>query len=133
MYDRSGVRICQRTQQITRKLRERGRRERTARQFRRQGLAGRVIHDVVQQSALVSGMRVMNGQDVRMVEPGEEPRFTLEALDAAGGRELRAQHLDRHRAIEPGVARAKDMAHPTGAEFGLDEIARRERHGGTEL
>ena len=66
-------------------------------------------------------------RDVRVVQDARRPRLRLEALQAIRIlRERRRQHLDRHLAPEPRVARAVDLSHPAGADG-------RENFVGTEL
>ena len=58
-----------------------------------------------------------------MVERRGRTRFLLEAAQPIGiGTERRRQHLDRHLAPEPWIARAIDLPHPARAEGGLDLV-----------
>ena len=70
-------------------------------------------------------------RDVRMVERGEHLRFALEPREPLGvvGEQLR-QDLDRDVAIQPGVARAIDLAHPAGAKGGEDFVRAEASPGG---
>jgi hypothetical protein len=63
------------------------------------------------------------GDDVRMIEPGDDFRFALEALEANRiGSEIGGKHLDRDVAIEPGIARAIHFTHATFAEQAGDLV-----------
>ena len=60
---------------------------------------------------------VVDGADVRIVQRGNDARLLLEALARFGiGGECAGQNLDGHRAIEPGVAGAIDLAHAARAD-----------------
>ena len=55
--------------------------------------------------------------DVRMVQPGDGLRFALEALlhfEVLG--KVRREHLDGHRAVQPGIGRLVYLAHAAGAD-----------------
>ena len=56
--------------------------------------------------------------DVRMVQRGDGLRFALEALLAFRNRsrQVRREHLDGDRAVQPRVGRLVDLAHAAGAE-----------------
>src|SRR5262249_6913247 len=81
---------------------------------------------------------VVNGDNRRMVEGGGELRLRQEALaEARTLGEVRGEQLERDVAVESGVARAVDTAHPAAAEQHLDSVAeevaadarvRRDRH-----
>lgn len=61
--------------------------------------------------------------DARVVEGGEELRFTLEAGEPHGvAGEVRGQQLERDLAVEPGVARSENLAHPPRTEGGQDLV-----------
>ena len=56
--------------------------------------------------------RVVDGDDVRVVEARRQPRLVQEPLaEALVVREALGQHLERHRASEAHVAREVDLAH----------------------
>ena len=66
---------------------------------------------------------LVDGHDVRVVEPGRELRLADEpAPERRVGRELRGQHLDRDAACEARVFGQVDDAHPAPAQLGLDAI-----------
>ena len=87
------------------------------RQARAQRAARDVLHDQVA-SAVRERAKVVNGHDVRMAQARQHARFTLEARLKGGiERELCRQQLDRHFAIELGVARAKDAPHAAASDL----------------
>ena len=62
------------------------------------------------------GSDVVEGTDVRMRECPDGVGLALETCPSFRiGRELRAQGLDRHHTIEPGVPRPEDLAHSATA------------------
>jgi hypothetical protein len=70
---------------------------------------------------------VVDRQDVRMGEPGDDPRFALESGHRVGERhDARRQELDRDQPAQPEVTRPIDLAHPACPE-------RREDFAGAEL
>ncbi len=74
----------------------------------------------------------VNSADVLVVERREKLCFTSEPGDALGvAGELRRKDLDRDIPIQPGVARAIDLAHATLAE-GADDLVRAELLAGRE-
>ena len=76
----------------------------------------------------------INGGDIRMVQRGQCLRFALKPRQVVGviGQRGR-QDFDGHVAVELGVARAVDLAHPASAQRREDfvraeSVARSERH-----
>ena len=66
---------------------------------------------------------VIERTDVRMIELRDRPRFAVESFaELRIARERRRQDLDRDKAIESRVPRLVDLAHPAGAEGGLDFV-----------
>ena len=66
---------------------------------------------------------VEHDQDVGVVQGAGGPGFLLEAPQAIGiGREAVGQDLDRDLAAEARIARAVDLAHPSGAKRRQDFI-----------
>ena len=64
-----------------------------------------------------------NGDDVRMIQRGYGPRFTLEAHQALRiARHFGGQNFQRHFAPQLGVGRAIDLTHATGANRGGDVV-----------
>ena len=60
-----------------------------------------------------------------MVQRGEDFGFALEAREAVGvSRERLGQGLERHVAVELGVAGTVDLAHPPGADEGGHVVVR---------
>jgi hypothetical protein len=63
-------------------------------------------------------------EHVRVLDRGLEPRLPLEARDERGVLgELRSQDLQRDRALQRGLDRLVDDAHPAAAQHPLDLIA----------
>ena len=93
--------------------------QRTAIQPVREILTGDQLHrDEVPAVLLVETVDRCN---VRVVDRGEQFRLALEAREPAlVGRNFRIEHLDRHLAVEAGVAGLPDLAHPTLADL-LDQ------------
>ena len=71
---------------------------------------------------LEAGRSPVHGDDVWMVDPRQDPRFALEALDSRRCRELWPDDLDRDGSIEQHVAREEDAPHAPGAELTLDLV-----------
>src|SRR5262249_60113387 len=60
---------------------------------------------------------VVQGEDVRVVEPRDRARFLLESLQAERiARDVGGQHLDGDGSPEARIARAIHFAHPSCAE-----------------
>jgi hypothetical protein len=55
--------------------------------------------------------RIVDRQDVGMLEPGGEADLPLEPVGAEGGGQLRQQHLERHRPVVLEVAGEIDHGH----------------------
>ena len=70
--------------------------------------------------------RVVDGQDVGMLEPGGEPDLALEPVIAEAG-ETGVQDLQRHRPVVAEVERQIDGSHAAPAELALDAVAVLER------
>ena len=94
--------------------------ETTFRDVLGEGLALHKLHrDEMDPVGLFDGM---DGDDVGVLERGHGLGLALEALAALGvASELLGQHLERHVAVEPGVAGAVHLAHATLAEL-LDDL-----------
>ena len=96
-------------------------RQRAARQPLAQRLALEQLHHRVRRLAVAA--EVVDREDAGVRERGDRLRLALEAGERlGGGREVRRQHLHRDVAVELRVARPVDLAHPAGAERGLDPI-----------
>ena len=73
---------------------------------------------------------VVHRGDVGVVEAPGGLRLLLEAAHPVGVRgERRRQDLDRDLALEPLVARAVDLAHPSGADRREDLVGTEPRSG----
>jgi len=60
---------------------------------------------------------VVDGADVRVVQRGDRPCFTLKSLTRnLGAGQIPRQDLDRDLAFESCVARAIDLTHAAGAD-----------------
>ena len=87
--------------------------------------------------ALLAG--VVDRDDVGVRERRHRLRLGLEAGERVGViGEVLGQHLDRHVALEAGVAGAVDLPHPAGAErrddlVRAEAVAGREAHGGAAI
>ena len=79
-----------------------------------EALAAHVLHH--DEIVALGRFDLVNRDDVRMIERGgglrflDEPAAAVLVGDAIGG-----QHLDRHLAAQPRIARAIDLAHAPGA------------------
>ena len=103
--------------------------ERSSREPLLHGLALQEFHD--QEGVTVAGFsNVVQRADVRMRERGDGLGFSLEPvaeLRVIG--DLGGEDLDRDRAIEAGVARLVDLAHPAGTERSQDFVRTEARAG----
>ena len=95
-------------------------RKRPTRNSISEGLSFDQFHDEGERAARI--FDAMNGGDVRMIEGGQHFRFALEPCKSLGisGERVR-QDLQRNVALQPGVARAIDLAHAAGAD-GADDF-----------
>ncbi len=93
-------------------------------------LALHELHDQERDAGLFAD--VVKRADVRMVERRDGAGLTIEALAELriGGQRF-GQDLDRDGAIETCVARAIDLAHPTGAQR-RDELVRAQARAGLQ-
>ena len=95
-------------------------RDRSAGDALRQVLALDQFHH--QRSYVVSALsrtlfEPVDGGDVRMIQRGKRLRFTRESRQAVRiVRKRLRQDLDRHVAIQPGIARPVDLPHPPFAD-----------------
>ncbi len=86
-----------------------------------QGVPFHVRHHVEQEA--VRFARIVERQDVRVLEVGGDPDFVQEPLGTDQGREFRAQHLERHLAVVLGVIGQVDGGHPALAQLSVDLVA----------
>ena len=70
--------------------------------------------------------RVVDRQDMRVLEPGGELDLALEPLGAEGGGELGEEDLEGDRAVVPEVLGQVDDGHAAAAELTLERVAVRE-------
>ena len=85
-----------------------------------QRLARHVRHDVVEQAVRLS--RVVQREDVGMTEARGGFDLPEKPLPPEGGRELRRQHLDGHRATVLQVLSEIDRGHSPAPELALDRV-----------
>ena len=128
MHDAGCVRFVQRAGNLRRDLQHLIKRQRTLLQAGVERLAFQILHDEERRAVLFAD--VVERADVRMVELGNRPRFTIEALaELAIGRQRHSQNFDRDSAIEAGVPRLVDLAHASRAEEALDFVHAEARAG----
>jgi len=94
-----------------------------------EGLAVDEGHDVIQEAVRVT--RVVEREDVGMVEPRGDLDLAQEPLGPQGLRQLSAQHLERDLAVVPDVRREVHRRHAAGADLALEAIVPGE--GGVQL
>ena len=83
------------------------------------------LHDEIRAFTLERS-DVVHGDDVRMIQLRGGARFAPEAAQRRLMAERAAeQHLDRHRSIEPQVARLVDRAHPAFPNQLIQPVCRR--------
>ena len=97
--------------------------------FPRQPVAQRLAlderHDVVQETG--DRTRIVQRQDVGMLQPRGDLDLPEEALGSQGRGELGVEHLDRHGTVMLHVLGQEDGGHPTAAELALNRVAVGER------
>ena len=86
-----------------------------------QRLSFDVGHYVIQQTGGFA--RIVQRQDVGVVEPGRELDFPEKALGAEGGGDLGAQDLDSDGAAVPEIAREVHGGHPPVPQLALEGVA----------
>ena len=90
-----------------------------------QRLAGHVLHrDEIHRLAVhLPGVDVEDGDDVAIAQGRRGFGLLRETRAAIGVRDGRGrQHFDGHGAVQMGVQRAIDHAHPSRAQLGFDAI-----------
>ena len=80
-----------------------------------------VGHDVPEASGILAG--VVNGQDVRVIEPGGELDLAEKASGRHAGGKLGVHELERHRAGVPQVLHQVHRRHAAAAELALEAVA----------
>jgi hypothetical protein len=104
-------------------------RDRAAPQPLRQVLAFHQLHD--EGAHITRFFETVDVGDVRVVQGREGLGFACETCDPVGIVPKVAQHLDRNVSIEPGVARAIDLAHAARADQ-RDDFVRAEASTGRQ-
>jgi len=97
------------------------RKVRLAHQTTAQRLAFAVGHDVIEKALGLT--RVVEWQDMGMVQAGGDCDLAEEPLGAESGRELGLQNLDGDWAMMLPILGEIDRCHPPAAEFALERIA----------
>ena len=121
VHDAAGVRGGEPGRDLRGDLERLARRQRAADQALAQRLAVEQLHRGEGDLAVLA--EIEDRQDVRMRERRDRLGLALEARQRVGvGGEMRRQDLDRHLAVELGVAGAEDLAHPALAELGDDLV-----------
>ena len=78
-------------------------------------------HDVEKRTVHLPG--VVDGQDVRVLQPGHDPDLAKEARGAKEDAELGTQDLDGNGAVMANVVSQIDVRHPAPTNLPLDDIA----------
>jgi hypothetical protein len=77
-------------------------------------------HDEEEKSAGFA--RIVEGEDVGMIESGSEPDLSDESLSREGLGDFGAEDLDGHVAIVAEVTGEEDGGHPARAELAVDAV-----------
>ena len=87
------------------------------------------LHDEKRGAVLVAD--VVERADVRVIERGDRAGFILEPrAEVWLGRQRRREHLDRHDAVEPGIAGPIHLAHAAGSHQRLQQVGSQARARG---
>ena len=122
MEDAGLVRGCQRIGDLHAVAQRLGHAEAPGGNHLVQRAAGDVLHHDEVDARV--GPDVVDRDDARVVQRAGRPGFLDEALPAVGiGHLVVRQDLDGDEAIEMGVARLVDDAHPAFAQLGFDRVA----------
>src|SRR5690606_7394906 len=101
--------------------------ERTAGDDGRQRLAAHQLHHQVRRAPAVRALVlavVVHRRDARVVQRGDGARLDAEAVqELRVVAQLRAQHLDRDAAAQPGVGGFPDLAHAADGDAALEQVA----------
>ena len=92
-----------------------------ARQSFAQRFALDIRHDIIEET--VGGSRIMNAQNVRMLQAGGDFDFLHEAIGAEGGREVGTEDLECYLALVVDVFGEIHRRHPALAQLALDDVA----------
>ena len=109
-------------QNITRELNRFVWREGSAFQSLLQRLSFDVVHDVIENVAGLSG--VIYGNDVRMLETGQDSGFVQKATSGNFGCLLRLDDLYGDSPVKEGVACEEHRTHPAAGELALYLVLR---------
>ena len=82
-------------------------------------------HDVIQRAGGIA--RIVDRQDVRVLQPRGKLDLAQETLAAERHRDLGAQRLQRDKPLVLDVARQIDQRHPSAAQLLIDDVAIGER------
>ena len=128
MNEAFGVRRTERGRDFTRKTQRVLDRQPSGPKFRSECFALDVLHDQIIKVFMTAD--VVERTDVGMPEPGDGTRFALEACPALRTvAQMRREDLQRDGAGEARVVRTIHLAHPTGAEEGVDAVSSDHRAG----
>jgi hypothetical protein len=89
-------------------------------QFLAQTGALDIWHHVIEEAVDLS--RVVEGQDMGMLEVGSDGDLAEESLGTKRSREIGSQDLHRHLAVVARIFREVDRCHPARAELALDAV-----------
>ena len=129
VHDPLPVRLVQRVGDLDPEAERLIERKRSLQETIRERLPFEVLHDEV--LGLAFPTHVVQGADVRVRELRDRLRLPLEALpDLGRSRQVRRQHLDRHRAVQPRVPRPVHLPHPSRAERREDLVRTETGTGG---
>src|SRR2546429_3504873 len=80
-----------------------------------------VRHDVIEEAG--GGTRVVQRQDVGVLQPGRNLDLAQEPLGAEGRRQLRVQDLDRHRPVVLQIVGQEHGGHAAASQLPLHRVA----------
>jgi hypothetical protein len=86
-----------------------------------QAPAGGQLHGEIRPPFVETGL--VNGRDVPVPQPGEEPGLALEAAHGVRARRLRGEHLQGDRAVERPLPGPVDHANAADAEQAADVVS----------
>jgi hypothetical protein len=82
------------------------------------------LHERHGEPELAGGLaRVVDGEDVGMLEPGREADLALEPVGTERSGELGQEHLERYRPVVLDVVGEKDRGHPAAPQLTLEDVA----------
>src|SRR5256884_6933105 len=80
-----------------------------------------VRHDIIEEAG--GGTRVVQRQDVGVLQPGRNLDLAQEPLGAEGRRQLRVQDLDRHRPVVLQIVGQEHGGHAAASQLPLHRVA----------